>query len=152
MNGYKKEEKWELRYEVPTAECNWNEKVIYNKTKEKFEENKKKCKEYGYRIVSAKKLYPFNTYKNQHNFDLIHSIAMNELYDIWNGDKKVSDEEYDRLYEMKEKAEKFFCLPLPVAWLPWEDWKDAKEMAENAIFHRQEACIANGRPDLVTYC
>jgi hypothetical protein len=77
---------------------------------------------------------------------------MNEIYDIWNGDKKVSDEEYDKLYEIKEKAEKFFCLPLPVAWLPWEEWKDAKEMVENAIFHRQEACIANGRPDLVTYC
>ena len=74
---YKKEDKWEFCYAVPTADGNWNEKVIYNKTKEKVEENKQKCKELGYKVISVKKLYPFNTYKNQHNFDFIG------LWKIW---------------------------------------------------------------------
>lgn len=152
MNGYKKEEKWELRYEVPTAEGNWNEKVIYNKTKEKFEENKKKCKEYGYRIVSAKKLYPFNTYKNQHNFSLINDICFNRMHDMEMGEIEWDEEEYDRLESLKRRSEEYFCAGLPVAWVPWETWQDMKELSEMAILHRQEACIANGRPDLVTYC
>ena len=90
--------------------------------------------------------------KNQHNFDLINSIVKNELYDIWNGDKKVSNEEYERLEHLAERAEYFFCQPLPIAWLTWEEWKEANEMAQNAIIHRQNACIENGRPDLVKYC
>lgn len=149
---YKKEERYELRYAVPTSEGNWTEKVIYNHSKEKAYANKAKCKELGYKVISCKKLYPFSTMKNQHNFELIHNIVMCDLYDIWNGEKSVSDAEYARLEELKEKSEKFFCLPLPVAWLTWEDWKEAKELSETAIIHRQNACIENGRPDLVTYC
>lgn len=147
-----KEQRWEQRYAVPTAEGNWREKVVYPRSEAQRDANKQKIKEYGYKYISCKKLYPFSTMKNQHNFELIHNIVMNDLYDIWHGDKSVSDEEYTRLEELREKSERFFCLPLPIAWIPYEDWKDAKELSEMAIIHRQNACIENGRPDLVTYC
>lgn len=150
---YKKEERYEFRYEVPTASGGWSEKVIYNTSKEKVNANKAKCKELGYKFISAKKLYPFSTEKNQHNFELIHNVCMNRMHDIdCEGQPEAYEGEYDRLWEMKEKSEEFFCLPLPVAWLPWEKHKEAKELANMAILHRQNACIANGRPDLVKYC
>lgn len=149
---YSKEERYEIRYEVPTAGGDWKQHVARGTSKDWLSRNKAKCKELGYRVISAGKLYPFSTMKNQHNFDLIHNIVMNELYEIWYDGKKVSDEEYEKLESLKERSEKYFSLELPVAWLPYEDWKDAKELSEMAIIHRQNACIANGRPDLVTYC
>lgn len=147
-----KEERFEIRYAVPTAEGNWSEKVIYNTSKEKAGSNKARIKELGYKFISCKKLYPFSTMKNQHNFNLISDICHNRMHDMEMGEIEWNDSEYDRLENMKNRADEFFCLPLPIAWLPWEDWKDAKELSENAIVHRQNACIANGRPDLVKYC
>ena len=142
-----KAEKWQFKYEK-----NGEVKICYPQSKEQIEKNRAVCKKNGYKVLSIKKLYPFSTMKNQHNFDLIHNIVMNELYDIWHGNKSVSDEEYNQLEKARDRSEYFFCLPLPLAWLTWDEWKEANEMAQAAIFHRQEACIANGRPDLVTYC
>ena len=146
---FKKEERYALTY---ISIKDGQTKTCYPQSTEKKDEQIKICKEKGIKIVSCKKLYPINTMKNQHNFSLINDIVTNELFDIWNSNKAVSDEEYERLTSLKERSEKYFCLPLPIAWLPWEEWKDAKEMIDNAVFHRQEACIANGRPDLVAYC
>lgn len=131
---------------------NGEEKTCICSGDESKERNLETCKRNNYKVVSCRKLYPFSTIKNQHNFELIHNIAMCELYEIWRDEKKVSDEEYERLNNLKERTEYFFCLPLPVAWLPYEEWKEAKEISQSAIFHRQEACVKNGRPDLVTYC
>jgi hypothetical protein len=152
MKMYKKEERYELRYEVPTAGGNWSEKVAHYNSKEKAQANRAKAQELGYKVISLKKLYPFSTMKNQHNFELIHNICMNTMYDMDAGEIPYDNEEYNRLWDMKEKSEEFFCLPLPVAWLPWEKHQEAKKLANMAIMHRQDACIANGRPDLVTYC
>lgn len=139
--------KYELRYVA-----NGQEKVIRFDGDDKKQKNLDACKRNGYRVVSCKKLYPFSTINNQHNFDLIHSICFNTMHDMESGDIEWNDAEYERLMDMRQKAEEFFTLPLPVAWLTWEDYKDAKELAETAIMHRQDACIRNGRPDLVTYC
>ena len=152
MEKFRKENRFEFRYEVPTKSGDWEQKVCYPKSVEKKEENIRKCKELGYKIISCKKLYPFNTYANQHNFELIRNICFNEMDDMTIGEKKFDQAEYDRLEKLKDKADRFFCLDLPTAWLPYEDWKDAKELATMAILHRQDACIANGRPDLVAYC
>lgn len=149
---FSKEQRWEFRYAVKQVDGTEKIKVCYPRTEEKKEENKQKCKELGFRIVSIKKLYPFNTYANQHNFELIKNICFCEMDDMRIGEVKYDEAEYDRLEEMKDKAERFFCLELPVAWLPWEDWKEAKELSELAILHRQNCCIENGRPDLVAYC
>ena len=148
---YKRENRYEFIYEF-TKNGERITKTIYPKSKEKMNECKEKCKTYGYKVISVKKLYPFNTYANQHNFSLINDIVFCELHDIDMGDKKVSKEEYDRLESLKERSEKYFLKELPVAWVTWEEWKDMKEIAEMAIIHRQNACIENGRPDLVTYC
>ena len=110
------------------------------------------CREKGIKVIHCKKLYPFSTIKNQHNFDLIHSICFNRIYDLRDGAPEAYKGEWDRLEEMDEKAQRFFALELPVAWLPYEDWRDAKELANMAIMHRQDACIANGRPELVALC
>ena len=142
-----KEQKWEFTYKVMgvTKKC-------YPKTKEQIDKNKATCQKEGFEIVSIKKLYPFNTYRNQHNFELINNLCYNEMHDMDHGERPFDKYRYEYLWETREKAERFFCLPLPVAWIPWEDWKDAKELSEMAIMHRQDACIENGRPDLVTYC
>jgi len=146
--NYSKEERWEMVYESKSGEV----KRCYPRSKEKVKENKAKLAENGMKLISCNKLYPFNTYKNQHNFELIHNIAMIELYDIYSGEKKASDEEYEKLEALKEQSEKFFMMPLPVAWVDWETWKGMKEMSDNAIIHRQNACIEAGRYDLVQYC
>lgn len=139
--------KYELRYVT-----NGQEKVIRFDGDDKKQKNLDACKRNGYRVVSCKKLYPFSTMKNQHNFDLIHSLCFNKMCEMEDGEIEWNDAEYEKLMDMRQKAEEFFTLPLPVAWLTWEDYKDAKELAETAIMHRQDACIRNGRPDLVTYC
>lgn len=149
---YTKEDRYEFRYEVPTSEGNWKEKVIYPKSKEQVNSNKAKVKEYGYRLVSIKKLYPFNTEKNQHNFELINNICFNTMHDMEMGEIEWNEAEYDRLYETRQKAERFFCLPLPIAWIPWEDWKEAKEMATAAVLHRERACIEAGKTEWLQYC
>lgn len=153
MTGRKEHHmKRETRYELKYRTKDGYEKVCYPKSEESKDRNLAYCREKGIKVISCKKLYPFSTMKNQHNFDLIHSICYNRMHDMQSGEAPWDDEEYTRLEQMKEDAERFFSLDLPVAWLPWEDWKKANELAQNAIVHRQEACIANGRPDLVTYC
>lgn len=147
---YKKEQRWELEY---VSLKDGSVKHCYPRSEEKKNEQLAFCKEKGIKVNHCKKLYPFNMEKNQHNFDLIHNICLNRIHDICcMGEKEQYDGELERLEEMAELTEKLFCLPLPIAWIPWEVWKDAKEVSQMAIIHRQNACIANGRPDLVTYC
>lgn len=150
--NYKKEEKWGIWYAVPTAEGNWNEKYCRVNSKEKKDANIQKIKELGYKFISCKKLYPFSTNKNQHNFELINNICYNTMWDMDHNEIPYDNAEYNRLYDLRQKAEKYFCYELPVAWVPYEELVEMKEISNMAIMHRQDACIANGRPDLVTYC
>lgn len=143
-----KEQKWAFTYKKANGEV----KTCYPKSKEMVDKNRQTCKEKGLEIISVKKLYPFGSMKHQHNFDLINSLCYNEMHDMDYGEIPYDRERYEWLEKRKEDAERFFSLPMPVAWLPWEDWKRANELAQDAINHRQDACIANGRPDLVTYC
>lgn len=146
---YNKEQRWELRY---ISAKDGTEKVCYPRSEEKKNEQLDLCKQKGITVLSCKKLYPFSTEKNQHNFDLIHNICMNRMNDMFIGEAEWNEEEYDRLESMKEKAEEFFCLPLPIAWLPYDKLAEARELAQMAIIHRQNACIEAGRPDLVAHC
>ena len=148
-NYYPKEQRWALRY---ISQKDGTEKVCYPRSEEKKNEQLSLCKQRGITVLSCKKLYPFSTEKNQHNFELIHNICMNTLHDMETGEVEWDDAEYDRLTALKDKSEKFFCLELPVAWLPYDELVEAKEIAAAAVIHRQEACIRNGRPDLVSYC
>jgi hypothetical protein len=148
----KKENHWEFRYRLTTANGHEIEKVCYPCSKEQIEKNKDACRRAGYTFVSCKKLYPFNTWKNQHNFELINNICHIRMGDMESGEIPYDNDEYIRLEELQKKAERLFCAPLPTAWLTWEDWKDAKELSEMAILHRQNACIEAGRYDLVAYC
>ena len=144
----KKEQKWEFKYKKPDGTV----KVCYPKSKEQVELNKGVCQQRGFEVVSVTKLYPFGTMKHQHNFDLIHSISFNEMHDMDSGEIPYDQERYEWLQKRKEDAERFFCLPMPIAWISWKDWQRANELAQDAICHRQDACVANGRYDLITYC
>lgn len=150
--AYVKEQRWRIEYGVPTANGNESIKSIVVRSEDKKKQNLDLCKQYGYRVVSCKKLYPFSTEKNQHNFMLIANICSNRMYDMRMGNEKMNDAEYERLEDLKYRADEYFCLPLPVAWIPWEEWQDAKELAQMAVIHRQNVCVENGRPDLVKYC
>lgn len=127
-------------------------KYYYPRSKEQKNKNLQICKENGFEVLECVKLYPFNTYANQHNFELIYNICFCDLHDMEVGEKPWDADLYDILEHRKERAEYFRCLELPVAWIPYTEWAEAKEMSEAAILHRQDACIANGRPDLVQYC
>lgn len=142
-----KEERYRLVYMVGNEK-----KVCVAKSKEKHEHNIEICKQRGYEIVSKTKLYPFSTEKNQHNFELINNLAANEMYDMINGEIPFNEERYNYLASIKDRAEQYFCASLPVAWVDYDTWKDMKELSSQAVLHRQEACIANGRPDLVSLC
>ena len=145
----KYQNKWRFEYETKSGE----KKVCYPQSKEKVEENKRVCRERGFRVVSVRKMYIFNTERNQHNFMLIANECANALYDdAVNGFRNLSESERETLENRKSRADYFFELPLPIAYLTWEEWQEANEMAMMAVLHRQEACIRNGRPDLVQYC
>lgn len=146
------EQKWEFRYSLTTANGNEIEKVVYPKSKEKCEENKRICKEHGYKVLSCKKMYRFNTYANQHNFELIYNICFNEMTDMEDGEIPYDNDKYIELEERRDLAGYFRSLPLPIAWLTWDKWTQAQEMALAAREHRAQACIENGRLDLVQYC
>ena len=132
----KREERYALTYINGKGET----KVCYPRSTETKDVNLRICKEHGYKVVSCKKLYPFNTYRNQHNFELIANICYNTMWDMNNGEIPYNEAEYDRLYETRTKAEKYFCYDLPVAWVPWEEYKEMKELAAAAVCHRDAAC------------
>ena len=146
-----KEQKWELVYGVKTADGEVI-KRCYPNSEEKRAKNLAICKERGYRVVSCKKLYPFSTEKNQHNFMLIKNICFNRTHEMLSGEIPYNEAEYDRLSALEEKANEYFDLPLPVAWLTWDRWQEARELASMAIEHRMNVCVENGRADLVQYC
>lgn len=145
----KKEQRWEIRY---VSKKDGKTKSCFPRSEEKKKEQLEVCKEHGIEVLSCKKLYPFNTYANQHNFELIYNICFCDMDDMLIGEKEYDEAEYERLEKMKDNAERFRALELPVAWLPWEDWQEARNLANMAILHRQDCCIANGRYDLVAYC
>lgn len=104
------------------------------------------------RFVSVVKLYPYSMEKNQHNFDLIANICSNRIHDMTIGELPYDEAECNRLTDLKEKAENLFCYGGGIAWLDYPTLVLARELANMAINHRANACIENGRPDLVRYC
>ena len=148
----KKEQRWEMRYVVVSKDGQEIEKVCYPRSEEQKNENLATAKRVGYKVLSCKKMYPFNMEKNQHNIALIANICSNRMHDMEMGDIEYDNDEYARLEEMKHKADRLFCANLPIAWMTWEDWKDAKEFSELAINHRMDRCVEAGHADWVQYC
>ena len=148
----KKQEKWRFEYAVPTSKDNDSIKCLIATSKEKVADLKDQCKKYGYRVVSIKKLYPFSTNRNQHNFELIKNRTFNLMYEMESGDAPWDDKEYDRLYELNQKAQQYCCYELPVAWVPWDEHQEMKELSMMAVNWRVDTCIKKGRPDLIQYC
>lgn len=149
---YKGEQKWAFRYALTSANGQRIEKVCYPKSKEQIEKNKAACVRAGYEFISCKKLYQYNTYRDQHNFELIYNVCYNQMTDMEDGEIPYDNDKYIELEARRDRAAFFRELPLPTAWLTWDEWNEAKEMAAAAREHRANACIENGRFDLVQYC
>lgn len=131
--------KREERFEMVYINGNGEEKRCYPRSVEKKEANIKFAKEHGLKVVSCKKLYPFSMERNQHNFELISNICSNTMYDMDMGVIPMDEAEFDRLAALREKADKYFCYDLPIAWVPWDELKEMKELAAAAICHRDAA-------------
>lgn len=141
------EQRYRIDYEV-----NGEIKTCYPKSEESKNKNLEICKERGYKVIKAIKLYPFSTSKNQHNLMLVQNGCYNKMYDMDMGYIPYNKREYDRLYELAEKAEKLFCLELPVAWVDGKTLREAKRISQMAVEYRVDRCIENGRYDLIQYC
>lgn len=145
--NFKKEQRYKFEYEV-----NGQKKICYPKNKEQKDKNLQTCKEKGYKVIKVTKLYPFSTNKNQHNFDLVNNRCFNIMHDMEVGTIPFDKAEYNRLAELREKAQNYFCLELPVAWVDWNTLKECKEIAQIAIDFRINTCIEKNRLDLIQYC
>ena len=151
-----RESRFEIRYVLTTANGVREERVFVARSEEKRNEALATCKRAGYEVLSCKKLYPFNTERNQHNFFLIANICANRMYEI-ETDVRAKwtpeiDAEYARLEALKETADRLCGAELPIAWLTWDDLKAARELSEAAVEHRVSKVLEAGRPDLVQYC
>lgn len=144
---YNKEQRYRFEYEA-----NGEKKVCYPRSEQKKDENLEICKRKGYKVIKITKLYPFSTNKNQHNFELVANRCFNMMHDMDSGEIERNAEEYNRLWELRDKAQNFFALELPVAWLDWNTLKEARKIAELAVEFRIATCIKNERLDLIQYC
>lgn len=140
------------RYEFRYVRPNGQEACCYPKSKEKVEENRQKCKEAGMKVLSVKKLYPFNMEKNQHNFDLIANRCFNIMSDMETGEIPYNEAEYDKMITLREKAQRFFCYGCGIVWVPWEDLKEMRKISEMAVEIRVQTCIRTGRLQDIQYC
>ena len=141
------EQRYRINYEV-----NGEVKSCYPRSEESKDKNLAICKEKGYKVIDVIKLYPFSTNKNQHNFMLVQNRCNNIMYEMDMGSIPYNKKEYYRLYDLSKKAERFFCLELPVAWLDGKTYREARKIAQTAIDWRIDTCIKKGRYDLVQYC
>lgn len=152
MANYKREQKWEQKYMVPTRESGWVERIVYPNTPEQRDRNAIRIRELGYRPVSCKKLYPFSMERNGHNIDLINTLCANRLHDWYMGDLEISGDEAEALEALKRETEAYLSGADQIVWVPWDTHKRLTELSAMAVEHRANACIEAGRPDLVKYC
>lgn len=150
--AYTKEQRWGVRYTLKSAMGADVEKAVMVRSKEKMDDIVARCKEAGYRVVEAGKLYPFSMAKNQHNFLLISNICFSRMHDMEIGAVPEDNEEYKRLQDLRHRAQKYMSYIDPVAWVTWNEYKDMKELSTMAVLKRQDMNIEAGRADFVPYC
>ena len=141
------EQKFEIKYETSEGV-----KTIRVKNEEAKVRYLEILNDKGYKVIKTTKLYPFSTNKNQHNFMLVKNRCYNLMYDMDMGNIKYNEKEYNMMTELAAKADKFFSLELPVAWLDWNSIREANKIARMAIEWRIDSCINNNRLDLIQYC
>jgi len=129
----------EERYEFTYINSEGKEKTEQARDKVRLNRCLDLCRDMGLKVVRTRKLYPFSTMKHQHDFDHINNICRNTMYDMEIEEIPWDSKEYARLEETAKKAEEFFCLPLPVVWVPWEKYKEMKELVVASINHRDRA-------------
>lgn len=134
--------KREERYDFTYINSMGKEKTEQVRSKDRLNKCLQTCDELGYKVLCWRKLYPFSTMRHQHDFDHINNICANKMYDMESGIIPWDEAEYDRLAKTREKAQEFFCMPLPVAWVPWQTYSEMKELATASIVHRD---IANAQ-------
>ena len=101
---------------------------------------------------NGNKLYPLSTWKNQHNFMLVSNVCKNAMGAMEIGDVPYDEAEYERLEALADKADRFFLLELPVAWLTGKEYGEAKELIDMAVMHRIEKNVEAGNTKYLQYC
>lgn len=101
---------------------------------------------------NGNKLYPFSTWKNQHNFMLVSTACKNAMSAMESGEVPFDGAEYDRLEALADKADRFFVLELPVAWLTGKEYGEAAKLVAMATEHRVAKNVAAGNLSRLQYC
>lgn len=153
-----REQRWELKYAVLKPDGEAVKRCVFKSEAQKNNEISV-CKERGYRVISCKKLYPFNVERNAHNFELVYNVCRNRTDDMLMGNVRYDEAEYNRLTALGNRADRCRYWALSrrtsydeIIWLPWDEWKECKEISDIAVLHRQNKCIEAGRLDLLQYC
>ena len=144
-----REERWRIEYISPV---DGKKRHCFPRSKNKKEEQIELAKEKGIKVLDCQKLYPFSTWKNQHNFMLVKNRCFNIMRDMENGEVPFNDTEYDRLERLYDKASGFMVKELPVTLVTWDEHQKMTEVAMMATEWRMESCIKHGRYDLIQYC
>ena len=134
------------RFEFTYINSMGKKKTEQARSKERLNNCLQTCKDLGYEVVGWRKLYPFSTMKHQHNFFLIYNICFNAMNDMEAGDTPWDSDGYNKLVARRDKAGEYMSMPLPIVWVPYDVYRDMKEMATAAICHRDAAC-ARARAD-----
>jgi len=133
----------------------YNGKVYVVRSEEALKKFQSDCEFRGIdfkKEVKVTKLYPFSMERNQHNFMLVANVCANRIHDMEMGEIEWDEKEYDRLDGLKKEADEYFCLDIPIAWVDGKTYGRCRELANLAIEHRVNACVENGRIDLIQYC
>ena len=102
----------------------------------------KLMEDHGASEIRCVKCYPINMMEHQHDFEHISTLCRNEISDMEDGIAQWSSYRYEFLKKMAEKAEYFFGffgMDGYLAWFPYEEWKEAKEMISASEIHRDMA-------------
>lgn len=152
---YQRENRWRQTFVV-----DGERRSYYPRSQESLDRNLEIAKKRGWQVLErCTKLYPYNIENNQHNFELIMNLCANRMSEMESGEIEFDQAEYDKLERTREDAEECWDIAYMrsrenpnIAWIDGKLLGKAKELAMAAIEHRANACIRNGRPDLVMYC
>lgn len=89
-----------------------------------------------YTNANGERIYPFSTCRNQRYFSDISVMCMMRMREMDGGKVPFDADEYARLKALRERANYFYGLELPTAWLTGPECGEAKGLVEMALRNR----------------
>lgn len=140
----RKESRWEIRF--ISSRNGWKTTEIAYSDQEK-DRMLRKLSESGEQVLRCRKLYPFSTMHYGHHFGMQYFRCSLRIDEIESGQPEKYSGEKEYLMGIAKRAQEFERLPFPVAWLPFDELRDAKQIVEMSIKCSKQACIDNGFPE-----